>query len=75
MPLYSFTISQDGQPQPSNASECQDDGAAKREASGMFADMARDISKRLQSNPDWQIVVADDAGKSLFKIRVTSESE
>jgi hypothetical protein len=73
MPLYSFTISQDGQPQPSNTSECPDESAAKREASGMFADMARDISER--PTPDWQIKVTDDAGKSIFKITVTAESQ
>jgi hypothetical protein len=40
----------------------------------MFADMARDISERLQSAPDWQIEVADDTGKSIFRIKLTVES-
>jgi hypothetical protein len=76
VPRYSFTISQGGQPQPSNAFDCKDDGAAKKEASGTFADMSRDISKRLQlDDPDWQIEVADEAGKSIFTIRVTAESK
>jgi hypothetical protein len=74
VPRYSFTISQGGQPQPSNTFDCKDDGAAKKEASGTFADMSRDISKRLQlDDPDWQIEVADEAGKSIFTIRVTAE--
>jgi hypothetical protein len=73
MPHYSFRISQGGKPQPSNTSDCPDDDAAKREASGMFADMARDISKRLQLSSDWQIEVGDDTGKSIFKIKVTAE--
>jgi len=64
-----------GQPQPSNTFDCKDDGAAKKEASGTFADMSRDISKRLQLNDsDWQIEVADEAGKSIFKIKVATES-
>jgi len=75
MPRYSFTIIQGGQPQPSNTFDCKDDGAAKKEASGTFADMSRDISKRLQLNDsDWQIEVADEAGKSIFKIKVATES-
>jgi hypothetical protein len=40
----------------------------------MFADMAREISDQLQSNPDWQIEVVDDAGKSIFRIKLTAES-
>jgi hypothetical protein len=75
MPRYSFTISAGGQSQPTNISDCPDDDAAKREALGMFADMARDISKRLRLSPDWQIEIADDTGKSIFKIKVTAESK
>jgi hypothetical protein len=38
--------------------------------------MSRDISKRLQSDDsDWQIEVADAAGKSIFKIKVATESK
>jgi hypothetical protein len=40
----------------------------------MFADMARDVSSSLQSTPNWQIKVTDDAGKSIFKIKLTAES-
>jgi hypothetical protein len=74
VPRYSFTVSAGGQAQPTNTSECQDSDVAKREASGMFADMARDISRQLPLGADWQIAVADDAGKSIFKIMVTAES-
>lgn len=74
MPHYSFRISQGGQPQTNSTSDCPDDDAAKKEAAGMFADMARDISSQLQSMPDWQIEVSDEAGKSIFKIKLTAES-
>ena len=74
MPPYSFTVSQSGKSQPSNTFDCEDDGAARKEASDTFADMSRGISKRLQPDgPDWQIEVADEAGKSFFKIKVTAE--
>jgi len=39
----------------------------------MFADMARDISKEMQSIHDWQMVLTDAAGKTIFKIRITAE--
>ncbi|MDP1585489.1 MAG: hypothetical protein Q8M18_18885 [Bradyrhizobium sp.] len=41
----------------------------------MFADVARDIAKDLQSAPEWQIEVLDDAGRFISKIRVTAESK
>jgi hypothetical protein len=76
MPRYSFTIIQGGESQPSNIFDCKDDRAAKKEASDTFADMSRDISKRMQlDGADWQIEVADAAGKSLFKIKVATESK
>jgi hypothetical protein len=74
MPHYSFRISRGGQCQTNTASDCLDDDAAKKEAAGMFADMARDISSQLQSIQDWQIEVSDDAGKSFFRIKLTAES-
>jgi hypothetical protein len=76
MPRYSFTISQGGHPQPSNTFDCKDDGAARKEAAGTFADMSRDISKRLPLDDfNWQIEVADEVGKSIFKIKVAAESK
>jgi hypothetical protein len=74
MPHYSFRTSRGDQPQTNIASTCPDDDAAKKEAAGMFADMARDISSQLQSIPDWQIEFSDDAGKSFFRIKLTAES-
>jgi hypothetical protein len=72
MPHYSFTITYGGQSQPSSTSDCLNDDAAKKEAAGMFADMARDISKEMQSIHDWQMDVTDAAGKTIFKIRITA---
>ena len=73
MPHFSFTISQGGRPRPSIVSDHPDDDTAKREAAGMFADVARDIAGELQSTPDWQIEVADETGKSILKIKITAE--
>jgi hypothetical protein len=74
MPHYSFRISQGAQLHTNSASDCPDDDAAESEASGMFADMARGISERLQSTRDWQIEVTDDTGKSIFRIKIIAES-
>ena len=73
MPHYSFRITQGDQLHTNSSSECPDDDAAKKEAAGMFADMARDLSERLQSTPDGQIEVMDDAGKSIFRIMISAE--
>lgn len=73
MPMYSFTVSSHRGQTPS-VSDCVNDDAAKREAAGMFADVARDIAKDLQSAPEWQIEVSDDAGRSIYTIKVTAGS-
>lgn len=73
MPRYSFAISHGDRSLPSSVSDCPDDDAAKREAAGMFADVARDIAHELQIKPAWQILVSDDAGKPIFKIKMTAE--
>jgi hypothetical protein len=55
---------------PSNTFDCKDDGAAKKEASGTFADMSRDISKRLQLDDfGWQIEVGTKPGNQFLKSR------
>jgi hypothetical protein len=74
MPNYSFRINRSDQPQTNSTADCRNDDAAKKEAAGMFADMSRDISSQLQSIPDWQIEVVDDAGKSIFRIKLSAES-
>lgn len=74
MPRYSIRISQGGPPETNSASDCPDDDAAKNEAAGMFADMARDISSQLQSISDWQMELSDDTEKPIFKIKITAES-
>jgi uncharacterized protein DUF6894 len=71
---YTFQISQGGRSKPSITTDCPDDHAARREAGGMFADMARDVACDLESNPQWQIEVADEGGKPIFRIGILAES-
>jgi hypothetical protein len=72
MAHYLFTISRNGQSQPSSTSDCPDDDSAKKEAAGMFADLARDISSQFDLVRDWQMSVTDVAGKTIFQIKVTA---
>ena len=74
MPQYTFKISQAGHSKRTSTPECADDDAARIEAGGMFADHARDIAGELPSNPDWQMEVADEARKPIFRICVLAES-
>ncbi len=40
----------------------------------MFADMARGVAADLENNPDWQMEVADESGKTVFRLSVLAES-
>jgi hypothetical protein len=73
MPHYVFRTRQGERSKPSIATNCPDNDAAQREAAGMFVDMARDIAADLQSNPNWQIEVADEAGKTIFRLSLRAE--
>ncbi len=74
MAHYTFRIRQgEGRSKRIVSSDWPDDDAAQVEAAGMFADMARDIADELQSNPEWKIEVADEAGKPIFRLSVLAE--
>jgi hypothetical protein len=75
MAKYTFHIRQVDQSKPSVTSDCPDDNAAQREATEMFADMARDIARELQSNPKWEIEVVDPpAGRPIFRLSIIAET-
>jgi hypothetical protein len=69
MPRYTFKI-QDGK----TSSDCPDSDVAAREATAIFADLARGIAHGLGSNPKWQIEVTDEAGKPIFRLSVLAET-
>jgi hypothetical protein len=73
MPRYAFNTHHGERSEQSVTSDCLDDDAAQRETAGMFGDTARGIAIELQSNPKWQIEVADEAGKIIFRLRVIAE--
>jgi hypothetical protein len=73
MPEYVFRTRRGERAEPTITTNCPDNDAAQREAAGMFVDMARDIAGELQSNPEWQIEVADEAGKTIFRLSVLAE--
>ena len=74
MANYTFRIRQGGRSKRSVASDWPNDGAARREAEGMFADMARDVADNLEKHPVWQIEVANESGKAIFRLSLLAES-
>jgi hypothetical protein len=40
----------------------------------MFADMARDVVGDLEKYPNWQMEVADESGKPIFRLSLLAES-
>jgi len=40
----------------------------------MFADLARLIVTELKVDPEWQLDVADEAGKPVFRLRIFAET-
>jgi hypothetical protein len=74
MPNYTFRISRGRRSERSVAADCPDDGAARREAGGMFVDVARDVAGNFEENPAWQIEVDDQSGKLIFRLSLLAES-
>jgi hypothetical protein len=72
MPIYSFEISH-GQSSNAVTSAHLNNQAAQREALAMVADLARDIVGTLETSPEWQVTVADDAGKPIFVIKISAD--
>jgi hypothetical protein len=74
MANYTFRIRQGERSKRSVASDWPNDSAARREAEGMFADMARDVAGDLEKHPNWQMEVADASGKPIFRLSLLAES-
>jgi hypothetical protein len=74
MANYTFQIRQGERSKRSVASDWPNDSAARREAEGMFADMARDVAGNLEKHSEWQMEVADDSGKPIFRLSLLAES-
>jgi uncharacterized protein DUF6894 len=74
MANYTFRNRQGGRSKRSVASDWPNDGAARREAEGMFADMARDVAGDLEKHAEWQMEVADESEKPIFRLSLLAES-
>ena len=74
MPRYSFKITDGEYRHPEFGNTLLDKVAAYREGLAIFADLARDIAKGMQPNSEWQIEIADESGKPIYRIRLLSES-
>jgi hypothetical protein len=71
MPNYTIHIHR-GQDTASHTVSMPDVDAARREASGVFSDLARDIVSELPDQPDWSIEVTE-AGRTVFKLALLME--
>jgi hypothetical protein len=73
MPRYSFKITDGRYQHPELTSHLSDQHAAYREGLRTFADLARDIAVYLQPDSEWQMEIADELGKPIFKLRFSSQ--
>ncbi len=75
MPLFFFQISN------GRYAGCADQGtdfpdrdAAWKEMTSMCADMAAGISRKLQTNSEWNMELLDEGKRPIFRIRIVAES-
>jgi hypothetical protein len=71
MPDYTIHIHH-GPDTASHTVSMPDFYAARREASGVFADLARDIVSELPDQPDWSVELTE-AGRTVFRITILVE--
>jgi hypothetical protein len=75
MPQYTFKLTQgERNANPGVTSNCSNDAAARTEAAGIFVDVARDVARDLETNPQWRMEVTDEFGKPIFRLSVHAES-
>jgi hypothetical protein len=72
MPNYTIHIHH-GSHTNSQPVSLPDVDAARREATAMFADLARDSASNLPSQPDWRIEVIEPAGATVFRLGILAE--
>jgi hypothetical protein len=73
MPRFGFHI-RHGDHSSAHNIDLPDARAAHIEATMICRDMARDAAAQLNETPEWQIDVSDESGKSLFRLRLLTES-
>jgi hypothetical protein len=66
MQCYSFRVTR-GQDIRQETSDLPDNQAPQREALAIFSDLARSLAHNIDANPKWQIEVADEARKPIFR--------
>ncbi len=75
MPLYFFRIRNGRYSGASDHGiECTDHEAAWKELTGVCADMASGISRKLKENSEWQMELLDEKKQPVFRIRIVAES-
>jgi hypothetical protein len=74
MPLFSFRIVHGQQSYPGLTNSFPNKLDAQREALTIFADLARDIARELESNIEWRMDVVDESGNCFFRLKLMAEA-
>ena len=74
MPRYFFHMSRNGEPHfDTEGLTFLDNQAAYEEATKACGEMIGSIDGHLQPGAGWQIDVTDEAGRHIYRLRVSSE--
>jgi hypothetical protein len=74
MPRYFFNITQGELPRPLDEGMLlPDDEAAWEEATTTCGEMIKELDGKLKAGPEWQMVVTNEAGDKLYRLRFSAE--
>ena len=74
MPRYFFNITQGELPrQADEGMDLPNDEAAWEEATTTCGEMIKELDGKLKAGPEWRMVVTNDAGDKLYRLRFSAE--
>jgi hypothetical protein len=75
MPRFAFQVQPGKSPKlPAIEDVLNDNGAARKVALGIYADLARDIVGGLTEDSEWRLDVLNEAGAPIFRLRLLAET-
>jgi hypothetical protein len=74
MPRYFFNITLGKLPRPTDEGmELPSDEAAWEEATTTCGEMIKELDGKLKAGPDWEMVVTNDVGHKLYRLRFLAD--
>jgi hypothetical protein len=73
MQRFSFQVTDGGGAHAKVVSVLRNAKAARLEGTAICSDLARDIFYKISTAADWQLLVADEAGKTVCRFRVSED--